>query len=207
LSCAKTFTDSSAVVEGKTFAILPFQVTIIKDINFKKTTKAQLDEIAKQEAYRYQTVSFNYIMNKQKDYYVSFQPIEETNALLKKNKISYEKLSEMSSEYLSKILKVDGILIGKMHRREVMPQLMAKGLDILQGSGSLRQRATTVSVGDNTTANTVNMGLTLYSKINTRIIWTYQYDVNGDAYNTPENMANQLMLNAAKKFPFKKKKQ
>jgi hypothetical protein len=88
-----------------------------------------------------------------------------------------------------------------------MPQLMAKGLDILQGSGSLRQRATTVSVGDNTTANTVNMGLTLYSKINTRIIWTYQYDVNGDAYNTPENMANQLMLNAAKKFPFKKKKQ
>ena len=145
-------------------------------------------------------------MNRQKDYYVSFQPIEETNALLKKNKISYEKLNEMSSEYLSKTLKVDGILIGKMYRKEVMPPLMAKGIDILQESGSFRKRVSTVSVGDNTTANTVNMGLSLYSKVNTRIIWTYQYDVKGDAYNTPENMANQLMLNAAKKFPFRKKK-
>ncbi len=185
---------------------LPFQVTITKDINFKKITKAQLDEIAKQEAFKYQTVSFNYILNRQKDYYVSFQPIEETNALLKKNKISYEKLNEISSEYLSKILKVDGILIGKMYRKEVMPPLMAKGIDILQKSGSLRERVSTVTVGDNTTANTVNMGLTLYSKINSKIIWTYQYDIKGDAYNSPENIANQLMLNAAKKFPFRKKK-
>jgi hypothetical protein len=199
--CAKTYTDKSVNVQGKTFAIVPFEVTIEKNMNVQKTTQAQLNQQAKSEALRYQSSSYNYILSKQKDFIVKFQDVDETNTLLKRNGITLEKLADMTKSELSQILRVDGILSGKMYRKEIMPQFMAKGIDILTTGRGLR-----VGTNNNTTANTVNLSLNLYSKQDQRVIWTYQLDVSGDGDQTPESIANSLMNNAAKKFPYRKKK-
>jgi hypothetical protein len=201
-ACAKTYTDKSVNVQGKTFAILPFDVTIEKNINVQKTTQAQLNDMAKSEAYRYQTSTYNYILSKQKDFIVRFQDIDQTNTLLKRNGITYERLSNMTKSELAQLLKVDGILSGKMYRKEIMPQAMAKGLDIITKGTSLGRGFGGLG---STKANDVNLSLNLYSAQDQRSIWTYQYDVSGDADQSPENIANALMNNAARKFPYRKK--
>jgi hypothetical protein len=198
-ACAKTYTDKSVNVQGKTFAIVPYEVTIEKNMNVQRTTQAQLNQQAKSEAYRYQSSSYNYILSKQKDYVVKFQDVDETNTLLKRNGITYEKMGDMTKSELSQLLKVDGILSGKMYRKEVMPQALAKGLDVLT-------KGNKIGLSERNTANTVNLNLNLYSKTDQRVIWTYQLDVSGDGDQTPESIANSLMNNAAKKFPYRKNK-
>jgi hypothetical protein len=198
-ACAKTYTDKSVNVQGKTFAIVPYEVTIEKNMNVQRTTQAQLNQQVKSEAYRYQSSSYNYILSKQKDYVVKFQDVDETNTLLKRNGITYEKMGDMTKSELSQLLKVDGILSGKMYRKEVMPQALAKGLDVLT-------KGNKVGLSERNTANTVNLNLNLYSKTDQRVIWTYQLDVSGDGDQTPESIANSLMNNAAKKFPYRKNK-
>jgi hypothetical protein len=198
-ACAKTYTDKSVNVQDKTFAIVPYEVTIEKNMNVQRTTQAQLNQQAKSEAYRYQSSSYNYILSKQKDYVVKFQDVDETNTLLKRNGITYEKMGDMTKSELSQLLKVDGILSGKMYRKEVMPQALAKGLDVLT-------KGNKVGLSERNTANTVNLNLNLYSKTDQRVIWTYQLDVSGDGDQTPESIANSLMNNAAKKFPYRKNK-
>jgi hypothetical protein len=198
-ACAKTYTDKSVNVQGKTFAIVPYEVTIEKNMNIQRTTQAQLNQQAKSEAYRYQSSSYNYILSKQKDYVVKFQDVDETNTLLKRNGITYERMGDMTKSELSQLLKVDGILSGKMYRKEVMPQALAKGLDVLT-------KGNKIGLSERNTANTVNLKLNLYSKTDQRVIWTYQLDVSGDGDQTPESIANSLMNNAAKKFPYRKNK-
>jgi len=200
LACAKTFTDKTVQVQGQTFAILPFDVKITKNFNVQKTTQAQLNDRAREEAYQYQAATFGYIMGRQKDYVVRFQDVDETNTLLKRNKIGYEQLGDLTKSELSKLLKVDGIMWGKLYRREVMPQLAAKAIDLLTTPRN------TLRVGGGTTANSENLSLSLYSKQEQRVIWTYQYEMSAGADSSPGDVAHSLMENAARKFPYRRKK-
>ncbi|WP_375448316.1 hypothetical protein [uncultured Fibrella sp.] len=196
--CARTYTDKSANVEGQTFAVLPFDVQIVKNINVQRTTQAQLDQQAKSEAYRYQSSTYNYMLSKQKDFVIAFQDPDQTNTLLKRNKITYEKMHDLTKEELATLLKVDGVMWGKMYRKEVMPQAMAKGIDILASQNKL-------GIGP-MTANDVTMNLSLFSKPEKRVVWTYQMNVPGGADESPESISASLMNNAARKFPYRKRR-
>ncbi|MBN8826964.1 MULTISPECIES: hypothetical protein [unclassified Spirosoma] len=196
--CARTYTDKSANVDGQTFAVLPFDVQIVKNINVQRTTQAQLDEQAKKEAYRYQSSAYSYMLSKQKDFVIAFQDPDETNTLLKRNRITYEKLHDLTKAELSALLKVDGVMWGKMYRHELMPQALAKGIDILSTQ-------TKLGLGP-TTANEATMNLSLFSKPEKRVVWTYQLKVPGGADESPESITTQLMNNAARKFPYRKRR-
>lgn len=197
-SCAKTYTDKTANVQGQTFAILPFDVRIEKNINSNKTTQAQLDEMAKSEAYRYQSSTYNYILSKQKDFVVDFQDPDETNALLKRSGVTYAKLSDFTKSELVKILKVDGIMSGKMYRKERMSQELGKAIDIFSSQAKL-------GISPMRT-NDANLSLSLFSKPEQRIVWTYQHNMSGTSDYAPEDITASLMGEAARKFPYRRKR-
>jgi hypothetical protein len=198
-SCTRnTYVDKSADVQGQTFAILPFDVRIEKDINFKKTTQAQLDEKARVEAYQYQNATYQYMLGKQKDFIVAFQDPDETNTMLKRAGITGDKVGNYTKAELAKVLKVDGIMSGKVYRKEVMSQSLGKGIDLFAKTTNLA--ATSVKT------NEANLSLSLYSSPDKRVVWTYQYDLSGTSDNSPDAVTASLMNDAARKFPYRKHK-
>ncbi len=198
-ACARnTYVDKSADVQGQTFAIMPFDVRIEKDINFKKTTQAQLDEKARVEAYQYQNATYQYMLGKQKDFVVAFQDPDETNTMLKRAGITGDKIMNYTKAELAKVLKVDGIMSGKVYRKEIMSQQLGKGIDMLAKSTNFA--ATPVKTNES------NLSLSLYSSPEKRIVWTYQYDMSGTSDYDPQAVTSSLMNDAARKFPYRKRK-
>ena len=200
LSCSRsTYVKQSADVQGQTFAIVPFDVVITKSQNSSKNTpQAQLNEQAKSEGYRYQSSTYNYMLGRQKDFVVAFQDPDETNTLLKRAKISYEKLGDYTKSELAKLLKVDGIMSGKLYRKERMSQELGKAIDVFASKAEL-------GLGKMQT-NEATLNLSLYSSPERSVVWTYQYDLSGTADYTPESVAAALMQDAARSFPYRKKK-
>lgn len=98
-----------AVAKHKTVAILPYTATI----SYKKQPKdfnAEANKADEQKlALQMQQGMYTYMLRKAKDYTVSFQDVERTNALLKQKGI-YDKLNELTQDSVAKVLGVDAVI-------------------------------------------------------------------------------------------------
>ena len=190
--------NSSPTTKGpaKTYAILPFDVTIEKNLQIKKTTPEMLRQQEERESLQYQNGVFQYMMERKKEFSVNFQDIEDTNTLLKRNNVSYDKGRSMTKAELCKLLEVDGILTGRFQRKENLDRNLSRGLDLIASR--------TEMFGLSPKQGEANLSLTLYDTAEKRVIWTYQNDDWNSSYRSPEELAGKLMERAAKKFPYKK---
>lgn len=191
-------TSSPTANQGivRTYAILPFDVTIEKNLQIKKTTPEQLRQMEERESVQYQNGVFQYIMERKKDFNVNLQDIDDTNALLKRNGIGYEKGRSMTKGELCQLLQVDGILTGKYQRKENLDRNISRGLDLI--ARQTENFALSPKQGEAT------LSLSLYNATEKRVVWTYQNDDWNSSYRSPEELAQKLMERAAKKFPYKK---
>lgn len=196
--CSHKTISTAVVNQGvvKTYAILPFDVTIEKNLQIKKTTPEMLRQQEERESLQYQSGVFQYMMERKKDFNVNFQDIDDTNALLKRNNVGYEKGRTMTKAELCQLLQVDGILTGKYQRKENLDRNLSRGLDILA-----RQ---TENFSLSPKQGEATLSLTLYNAFEKRVVWTYQNDDWNSSYRSPEELAGKLMERAAKKFPYKK---
>ncbi len=196
--CSHKTTSTAVVNQGvvRTYAILPFDVTIEKNLQIKKTTPEMLRQQEERESLQYQSGVFQYMMERKKDFNVNFQDIDDTNALLKRNNVAYEKGRTMTKAELCQLLQVDGILAGKYQRKENLDRNLSRGLDILA-----RQ---TENFSLSPKQGEATLSLTLYNAFEKRVVWTYQNDDWNSSYRSPEELAQKLMERAAKKFPYKK---
>lgn len=198
VGCSHKTTSTAVVNQGvvRTYAILPFDVSIEKNLQIKKTTPEMLRQQEERESLQYQSGVFQYMMERKKDFNVNFQDIDDTNALLKRNNIAYEKGRTMTKAELCQLLQVDGILAGKYQRKENLDRNLSRGLDILA-----RQ---TENFSLSPKQGEATLSLTLYNAFEKRVVWTYQNDDWNSSYRSPEELAGKLMERAAKKFPYKK---
>ncbi|WP_428656168.1 hypothetical protein [Runella sp.] len=180
----------------KTYAILPFDVTIEKNLQVKKTTPEMLREQEEREAYQYQNGVFQYMMERKKDFSVDFQDIDDTNTLLKRHNVTYDKGRSMTKAELCKLLEVDGLLTGRFQRKENLDRNISRGLDLIASK--------TNTFGLAPKQGEATLSLTLYNSVEKRVVWTYQNDDWNSSYRSPEEMARGLMGRAAKKFPYKR---
>jgi hypothetical protein len=179
----------------QTYAVLPFDVTIEKNLQVKKTTPEQLSQQARQEAYQYQNGTFQYLMSRKREFAVDFQDIDETNTLLSRAGLTYEKIRTMTKGELSQLLQVDGILTGKFSRKENLPRGAARALDLVA--------ANTNVLGLGVKQGEASLSLSLYNAAERRVVWTYQNEDWNSSYRSPEELAGGLMERAARKFPYK----
>lgn len=180
----------------RTYAVLPFDVRIEKNLQFKKTTVEQLRQQEEREAYQYQNGVFQYLMTKQKDFSVSFQDIDDTNTLLKRKSLAYGNLRSMTKRELCQALGVDGIISGRFQRKENLDRTAARALDFVTSETGL--------FALNVKQSEANLSLSLYNNSENQVVWTYQNDDWNSSYRSPEDMAQNLMARAARKFPYKK---
>jgi hypothetical protein len=172
----------------KTLAILPFNISIDSKRLPKGTTIETLKESQEKTGYDIQSNSYTWFLQRQKDYSITFQDIDRTNALLKKANITFDNIALQDKGELCKLLGIDGIISGKATMSKPMSEGAAVAVGLLIGAwGSTNQTATSLTIHDATGS----------------LLWKYDYEANGSVGTSAESLTKVLMKNASKKFPYK----
>jgi len=172
-------------------AIIPF----IANLDLKgKVDREKLENMAKKEGYAVQNALETYFSKRKrrKKFNVEFQNIEDTNAILVQNGITYENLDIYTTKELSKILNVDGIISGNLN----LNILLSKGvptdfsfLDYFSGDANYGRIGVKVSDGDSG-----------------KLLWKYEKVITKKTGKNTTELIDKMMKLASRKFPYDKEK-
>lgn len=175
----------------KTLAIIPFDAEVqLRPKQMREITSEELNRLEEQKGKSVQSALHSYFLKRQakNNYYVKFQDISRTNALLAKNGITPDVLHEYTKDDLAKILGVDGIISGILVTDKPMSEGGAIALGILTG----------VSVATNSgkVAVNINDGKT------GELLWKYEKALSRELGSDTNQIINALMRKASRKFPY-----
>ncbi len=171
-------------------AIVPF----ITNLDLERSSKKELKELAQKEGYAVQDALETYFSRrkKRKKFNVEFQNVEETNALLAKNGITYENIDIRTVKELSNILGVDGIISGSLD----LNVLLSKGvstdfnlLDYFRGKTNYGRIGIKISDGDTG-----------------KLLWKYEKIITKKTGKNTDELIDKMMKAASRKFPYDKEK-
>lgn len=172
-------------------AIVPF----ITNLDLKKSVdQNELKDLAQKEGYAVQNALETYFSKrkKRKKFNVEFQNIEDTNAILAQNGVSYDNLDIYTIKQLCKILEVDGIISGNLN----LNILLSKGvptdfslLDYFSGDANYGRIGVKVSDGDSG-----------------KLLWKYEKSITKKTGKNTTEMIDKMMKLASRKFPYDKEK-
>ncbi len=177
--------------DHQTLAIVPFLTRLDLDDD---VSKAQLKELEEKEGYAVQNALETYFLRgkKRKKFSVEFQNIKNTNALLAKNKITYQNIDIYTTKELCKILNVDGVISGTLD----LNILLSKGiptdfsiLDYLMGDSNYGRIG--IKVSDGGTG---------------KLLWKYEKEINKKSGKNTNALIEGMMKKATKKFPYEKER-
>ncbi|MEM7484907.1 MAG: hypothetical protein AAF348_06830 [Bacteroidota bacterium] len=177
--------------DHKILAIVPFiaSLDLKRDVN-----QLELKGLAKKEGYAVQNALETYFSKrkKRKKFNVEFQNIEDTNAILNQNGITYDNLDIYTINELTKILRVDGIISGNLN----LNILLSKGvptdfnlLDYFSGDANYGRIGVKVSDG--------NSG---------KLLWKYEKAITKKTGKNTTELIDRMMKLASRKFPYDKEK-
>lgn len=172
----------------KTLAILPFFATLQLE-QTENLSAEELDKLESREGYAVQNALESYFSKKKsrKGFRVSFQNIKNTNAILSKNRITFDNLDIYTTEELCRILEVDGIISGNLTLRK----LISKGVespgffDIITGKSDYGRIAIKVSDG--------NTG---------KLLWKFEKTMTRKSGKNTLDIIESIMKKASRKFPY-----
>ncbi len=177
--------------DHKILAIVPFiaSLDLKRDVN-----QLELKGLAKKEGYAVQNALETYFSKrkKRKKFNVEFQNIEDTNAILNQNGITYDNLDIYTINELTKILKVDGIISGNLN----LNILLSKGvptdfnlLDYFSGDANYGRIGVKVSDGDSG-----------------KLLWKYEKAITKKTGKNTTELIDRMMKLASRRFPYDKEK-
>ena len=172
-------------------AIVPF----IANLDLEREVPAtELKKLAEKEGYAVQNALETYFSQrkKRKKFNVDFQNIEDTNAILSQNDISYSNLDIYTTKQLCEILKVDGIISGNLN----LNILLSKGvptdfsfLDYFSGNANYGRIGVKVSDGETG-----------------KLLWKYEKAITKKTGKNTTELIDKMMKLASRKFPYDKEK-
>jgi len=174
-----------------TLAILPFEATTEMKRLPKGTTIEAIQANNKSTGYAVQSNSYAYLLRQfsKNKYTVSFQDVDQTNALLAKNGITYEDLATKSKGEICELLGVDGVISGKIRMSKPMSDGAAVAMALLAGAWG--------------PTNKTDVSMTIHDKTESKLLWKYDYMATGNLGSSSEQLSRALMKNVSKKFPYK----
>lgn len=195
VSAQKNIYESSRFDEltesHEVLAILPFLAQLKLE---QKVSSSEVRNLAQKEGYAVQDALETYFSKrkKRKKFNVEFQNIEDTNAILAQNNITYENIDVYTTKELSKILNVDGIISGNLD----LNILLSKGVD------------TDFSLLDyfGGNSNYGRIGLKISDSNTGKLLWKYEKEITKKTGKNTSELIDRMMKLAAKKFPYDKEK-
>lgn len=176
------------IAKHKTVAILPFKVSI----TFKRMPKNYDAEANKTEeknaSTNMQQGMYTYLLRKAKNYTVSFQDVDRTNALLKKAGI-YDKLDEVLQDSICKILGVDAVIKSNYAYEKTGSEAGAIAKTVLFGAGfgKTGSGALTMQIYNGSTGN---------------LLWRFYKEMNEDVMSNANEVMERMMRKVARNFPY-----
>jgi hypothetical protein len=179
----------SMLYTAKTVAILPFKVSISYKRMPKGISLDQIKENEKAESVQMQEGMYTYLLRKSKDYSVSFQEVDRTNALLKKAGV-FESVDEILADSLCKILGVDALIKSSWSYQKTGSEGAAIATALLFG------------VATNTGSGQLVMQINR-SK-DGGLMWRMAKEMNEGAFSSANILMERMMRKVGRVFPFEK---
>lgn len=179
--------------DHKILAILPFSVRLDLESQ-SEVSEAQLKELEKQEGYAVQGALESYFLkrDKRKDYRVEFQNVKNTNALLLKAGVTLENIDIKTTQELSEILGVDGVITGDVS----LNALISEGVDdsfsfIDYISGKSDYGRIAIKLSDGATG---------------KLLWRFEQTIDRKSGKNTNAIIEKMMRTSTRKFPYDKSK-
>jgi len=185
---------SDKTVGHKTVAILPSNVSIsLRPNEMKNTSMANIRESEQKTGFMIQDKMYAWFLKRsnKKDFTVDFQDVTKTNAILAKNDITYENIKTKTMEELAKLLGVDAVIASRAMMKKPMSDGAAVALGLVLGTWG--------------NTNDVQTSISIYESKQGDLLWKYDYNASGSIGSNTDNLVNNLMRNASKKFPYNSK--
>jgi len=179
----------SMLYTAKTVAILPFKVSISYKRMPKNVTLEQIKNNEKAESGQMQEGMYTYLLRKSKDYSVSFQEVERTNALLKKAGV-FDSFDEVLADSLCKILGVDAVIKSSWSYQKTGSEGAAIATAVLFG------------VATNTGSGQLVMQINRAS--DGGMMWRMAKEMNEGAFSSANILMERMMRKVGRVFPFEK---
>jgi hypothetical protein len=174
---------------AKSVAILPFKVSISYKRMPKNVTLDQIKENEKAESSQMQEGMYTYLLRKSKDYTVSFQEVDRTNALLKKAGI-FENVDEVMADSLCKLLGVDAVIKSSWSYQKTG----SEGAAI----------ATAVLFGVATNTGSGQLVMQINRAKDGGMMWRMAKEMNEGAFSSANLLMERMMRKVGRVFPFEK---
>ena len=183
-----------ALAKHKIVAILPADVTTnLRPNQAKKITAEQISDINEKTGYDIQDKMYGWFLRRSDrfHYTVTFQDVNKTNSILKKEGITYSDLATKDRAELAKLLGVDAVLQNRSRMEKPMSEGAAVAVGLLVGAwGATNKVETTINIHDGNSAE---------------LLWKYDYEASGTVGSSTTKLVDALMRNASKNFPYKTK--
>jgi hypothetical protein len=178
----------------KTLAVLPFKVAIDKTKLPKNVTLEMIASAEKEEATEFQSQLYARLLQRAQEgeYTVSFQDVDQTNALLARAGISNDSLFMHTKDEVAKVLGVDGLVSGSVHQTQPTSAGMAMAQSFLLGFSGHTSR--------------VDITMLVHNGADGVLLWSYDHTDKGGLANSVEAMVKSLLKKVAGNFPYRKEK-
>jgi len=189
-----TKSDFSDITNShKRVAILPFNVSYDPKSISREFTIETAKKSEKEESVIFQQNIYAQFLKRQNQgkYTVEFQDVDDTNAILKRNGISYDNISSYTKAEIANKLGVDAVISGSIRRSKPMSTTGAVVMTLFFGFGG--------------NTNRIDINMTLHNGTDGKLLWKYDNDRGAGLGSSAEAIAKSLMNNISKNFPYMKK--
>lgn len=178
----------------KSIAVVPFKTQVkLRPKQMKDMTDEQLHRLEKAEGEGIQTAMYSWFLKRKKRGKLSNIEVQDpkvTTALLKRNNIDYDNITEFTPQELAKILEVDAVISGDFETNKPMSEGASVALGLLVGFWG--------------STNNAVINMSVHNAEDGVLLWNYNKKVRGSIGSSPEDLVNILMRKASRRLAYTK---
>ena len=178
----------------KIIAVVPFKTQVeLRPKQMKDMTEEQLHRLEKAEGEGIQTAMHSWFLKRKKRgdlQTIEVQDPKTTTALLKRNDIDYDNITEYTPQELAKLLEVDAVISGEFQTNKPMSEGAGAVLGILVGFWGA--------------TNSAVINMSVHNAVDGVLLWNYNKKVAGSLGSSSEDLINILMRKASRRLAYTK---
>lgn len=178
----------------KIIAVVPFKTQVeLRPKQMKDMTEEQLHRLEKAEGEGIQTAMHSWFLKRKKRgdlQTIEVQDPKTTTALLKRNNIDYDNITEYTPQELAKLLEVDAVISGEFQTNKPMSEGAGAVLGILVGFWGA--------------TNSAVINMSVHNAADGVLLWNYNKKVAGSLGSSSEDLINILMRKVSRRLAYTK---
>lgn len=178
----------------KIIAVVPFKTQVkLRPKQMKDMDDEKLHRLEKAEGEGIQTAMYSWFLKRKKRGKLQSLEVQDpkvTTALLKRNNIDYDNITDFTPQELAKLLEVDAVISGEFETNKPMSEGASVALGLLVGFWG--------------STNNAVVNMSVHNAEDGVLLWNYNKKVRGSIGSSPEDLINILMRKASRRLAYTK---